>query len=111
MIITFDLQNIDTKDEIDQFILDECSSLRVKYLTDEKKWNFAEKILDDVQRSGCGYVKKFYQLRGNAEHESSEFYRHATLLSFISKNDTYYVLFTEKCYIANDENKTFKVIN
>ena len=111
MIITFDLQNLNASSG-DMFIVDNCKDLRVTRL-DFKRYNRACDDLEKLQIMNDYVCKKWFKININEPQAevvsfSDDDFK---LLEFSSNDINYYIITEGKAYIANDENKTFKVIN
>ena len=95
MIITFKLEGL-IRSCGDEIIFDNCEELRLSKITDNN-FNY-----DDFN---C-ITKKFSWDSANLDCKNDKYF-----LEFISNGNTIAVITQGTTYIANDENKTFKVIN
>ena len=107
MIITFDLQNLNASSG-DIFVVDNCKDLRITRLT-FNKFNSACEIMEHLRTSN-DYVCKEWTIPNNTDSPTPFSDDDYNLLEFSSNGLNYYIITEGRVYIANDENKTFKVI-
>ena len=107
MIITFDLQNLNASSG-DMFIVDNCKNLRITRLVFEKY----NKAYDNFEKLSImnDYVCKKWYVKSNEQEVVPFSDDDFNLLEFSSNGMNYYIITEGKVYIANDENKTFKII-
>lgn len=112
MIITFDLRNC-PHSRGEQFIVDNCVDLRIQNLDSQKKLDEAM-INSEMLALMQGYVVKNWwnvEILSEENMEEELFDPTNNLLEFESNNKRYYVISGYTVYIANDQNKTIKVLN
>lgn len=108
MIITFDLQNLNASSG-DVFIVDNCKDLRITRL-EFKKYNKACDNLEKLSVMSDYICKKWFTIN-NSDQPVTFSDDDFKLLEFYSNGLNYYMITEGKVYIANDENKTFKILN
>lgn len=110
MIITFVTEGYATEDNAQTIIYDNCEEIRIKHLITEKLAKEASKIFSDLQLSNGWVVKRWTSLK-DAKYDETEYYKRLYQISFHSNGKEYFILTLTKVFIANDENKTFRVLN
>lgn len=111
MIITFITDGFSTINDDYSVTYDNCKEVRTKALQTPQEFKKAKKTLEDLQGQQGWRVKCWLMPAGCTEYDGDELLKKAFLISFESNGENYFILTATKTYIANDENKTFRVLN